>query len=295
MRLRVAALLLLPLLLGACGGGGSDRASTPRDGSLEALWKRPGEDVGLVLGTSDHVVGDVRVSFLVVRDNAEVVERPRAKVWLARGRQALPFQETLASFEPMGVEDSEDEAGVRGLFVTRFRIDEPGRYWFVAEPIGGLRIQGLGSLDVKRESSAPAVGALAPASRTPTLESATLEQLSTATEPVADLYGHSVASSLRDRVSFVVAFATPRFCRSRTCGPTVDVVDAVRRETGVRAIHVEVYEDNDPDKGINRWMREWKLPTEPWVFVVDRRGHIAARFEGSVSVGELEQAVQRVT
>jgi hypothetical protein len=73
------------------------------------------------------------------------------------------------------------------------------------------------------------------------------------------------------------------------------VVDAVRRETGVRAIHVEVYEDNDPDKGINRWMREWKLPTEPWVFVVDRRGRIAARFEGSVSVGELEHAVQRVT
>jgi hypothetical protein len=102
-----------------------------------------------------------------------------------------------------------------------------------------------------------------------------------------------VAGSLRDRVPFVLAFATPKFCASRTCGPTVDVVDEVRRETGVRAIHVEVYEDNDPDKGVNRWMEEWKLPTEPWVFVIDEAGRIAAKFEGSVSVDELTQAVRR--
>ena len=92
----------------------------------------------------------------------------------------------------------------------------------------------------------------------------------------------------------MLAFATPKFCASRTCGPTVEVVDAVRRETGVRAIHVEVYEDNDPDKGVNRWMEEWNLPTEPWVFVIDPAGSIAAKFEGSVSVDELTQAVRDV-
>jgi hypothetical protein len=30
----------------------------------------------------------------------------------------------------------------------------------------------------------------------------------------------------------------------------------------VRFIHVEVYEDNDPQMGVNRWMQEWKLPSE---------------------------------
>jgi hypothetical protein len=94
----------------------------------------------------------------------------------------------------------------------------------------------------------------------------------------------------------VVTFATPQFCASRTCGPVVDVVDRVRREfrgTPIRFMHVEVYEDNDPSKGVNRWMREWGLPSEPWVFLVGRDGRIKDKFEGSVSMGELRASVRR--
>ena len=60
----------------------------------------------------------------------------------------------------------------------------------------------------------------------------------------------------------------------------------------MRFIHVEVYEDNDPAKGYNQWMGEWKLPTEPWTFLVAANGKIADRFEGTVSVDELETAVR---
>ena len=85
-----------------------------------------------------------------------------------------------------------------------------------------------------------------------------------------------------------MTFATPKFCASRTCGPVVDVVEEVQRrldDERVRFIHVEVYEDNDPAKGYNRWMKEWKLPTEPWTFLVGTdRGTIVDRFEGTVSV-----------
>ena len=62
----------------------------------------------------------------------------------------------------------------------------------------------------------------------------------------------------------------------------------------MRFIHVEVFEDNDPAKGFNRWMREWNLPTEPWTFLVGADGKIAARFEGTASVLELEEAVREV-
>ena len=70
-------------------------------------------------------------------------------------------------------------------------------------------------------------------------------------------------------------FATPKYCESRTCGPTVETVDAVRRDlvtSPVRWIHVEIYEDNDPAKGTNEWVKQWNLPSEPWVFVVDETG-----------------------
>src|SRR5947207_2155761 len=80
------------------------------------------------------------------------------------------------------------------------------------------------------------------------------------------LLGYSIAGWRPARKPFVVTFATPKFCTSRTCGPVVDVVDAVRRRlghTGVRFIHVEVYRRNDPTSGLNAFMRQWRLPTEP--------------------------------
>jgi hypothetical protein len=39
-------------------------------------------------------------------------------------------------------------------------------------------------------------------------------------------------------------------------------------------------------------VKEWKLPTEPWVFLVDRKGIIRAKIEGSVSSDELQSAVR---
>jgi len=94
----------------------------------------------------------------------------------------------------------------------------------------------------------------------------------------------------------VLVFATPKFCTSRTCGPVVDVVNAVRRRSAgksIRFIHVEIYKNNNPTLGPNRWVTEWHLPSEPWTFLVGRDGRIKARFEGSMSVGELTAAVQR--
>ena len=264
------------------------------------MWERPGEDVGLIQGTSDYAVGKVRVSFLVVRSDGKLVERPRARVWLARGLDAAPMQEREATLQPVGSERSESAAGdVRYLFVTHFDIAEPGKYAFVAEPIGGYRIQGVGTITVKKTSASPAVGEPAPRSRTPTLASTggSLERLSTSTQPDPELYRVSVADAVAAKAPFVVVFATPKFCKSRACGPVVDVVEDVSRdvaEKGVRFIHVEVYEDNDPQKGVNRWMKEWNLPSEPWVFVVGDDGLIKAKFEGSASADELERAVAAV-
>jgi len=74
----------------------------------------------------------------------------------------------------------------------------------------------------------------------------------------------------------------------------VDVVSHVRKQlsgSAVRFIHVEVFAGNDPARGYNRWMREWGLQSEPWVFLVGGDGRIKAKFEGPVSTGELLAAV----
>jgi hypothetical protein len=288
------------LTLVAAGCGTHDRSSsgTGGSGSLASLMKRPGEDVAVVAGDSDFAPGDVRFSFLVIRHDARPVDRPRATVWLARSQSGKPFGRAIARLEPIGPPGAGESAfgGVNSIYVVHLPIARPGRYWLVAEP-AGAKIQALGELDVKPRSDSVAVGARAPPSATPTLASThAVSELTTRVPPDRALLRYSIAGSVTAHKPFVVTFATPRFCTSRTCGPVVDVVEAVRRRfsSRVRFIHVEVYKQNHPALGYNRWMRQWGLRSEPWTFVVGRDGRVKAKFEGSVSVQELETAVRRL-
>jgi hypothetical protein len=295
-----AAVLLAAALLSACGGAGGTPNEGSVEGSLSDVLSRPGDDIALVPGTSDYAPGTVRVVFLVIDSRGKSIERPRARVWVARSFDDKPFLRTTARLENVGVPGvSEAAAGdVTHVYVARLRLPHAGKHVLVAEPVGGRPIQGALDVEVAEEPKAPAVGAKAFPSRTPTVSSTDgdLAELTTRTPPDVALLRDSVAGSLADRAPFVLAFATPKFCTSRTCGPVVDVVDHVRKRLGpspVRFIHVEIYEDNQPPE-TNRWVKEWKLPTEPWVFLVGRDGKIKARFEGSVSAAELEAAVRRL-
>lgn len=292
MRLAVVVGLAACSIAAGCGGSSSAQEE-PNAPTLEALWRAPGEDVAVVPGTADFGPGDVRFTFLVIDGQGRVVTRPTARVWLARGLKSKPFAQTTAQSEPIGVAGSEP-GEAQEIFVAHLQLREPGTYWLLAEPVGGRKIQAVGNVVVKTDPEAPDVGEPAIASETPTLPGATLEQLTTATTPDRELYRTSVAGALASKRPFVVAFATPKYCTSRTCGPVVDVVSEVRRRhagEGVEFIHVEIYEGNDPTKGENRWVKEWNLPSEPWVFVVGADGVIRARFEGTVSVRELDGAV----
>jgi hypothetical protein len=295
----VAALTALScLFLVGCGGSGGSGAesTTPETQTLEELWRAPGDDVAVIPGTENHEPGEVRVSFLVVDGEGAVVTLPTARVRVANSLDSAPFLETEAKLERIGVPGG-DEADATHIYVARLRLPRAGKYWLLAEPEGGAKkVQALGNVVVKKEDAPPDVGDPAVLSETPTLASSggDAAALTTRTPPDEELLRYSVAESLEAKVPFVVTFATPKYCSSRTCGPVVDVVEEVSRRfegENVRFIHVEVFEGNDPANGYNRWMQEWKLPTEPWTFVVGADGKIASRFEGTVSVNELEQAV----
>jgi hypothetical protein len=298
MRAAAALTALSCLLVVGCGGSDEPQSTeTGANATLEELWRMPGDDVAVIPGTENHEPGDVRVSFLVVDAEGAVVALPTARVWVADALDSRPFLEDEAKLERIGLPGG-DVADATHIYVANLQLPRAGKYWLLAEPEGGAtKVQALGNVVVAREDAPPDVGDPAVASDTPTLASTggNTSLLTTRTPPDESLLRYSVADSLEAKVPFVVTFATPKFCSSRTCGPVVDVVEEVSRRVegqGVRFIHVEVFEDNDPAKGFNRWMQEWKLPTEPWTFLVGADGTIAARFEGTVSVNELEQAVR---
>jgi hypothetical protein len=245
------------------------------------------------------VPGRVRVSFLLIDNRGAPVNQPRVRVWVATSDRAAPFAQDTAALEPVGVAGSGAVAGdITRIYVVHIRVPRPGIYTLVAETPGPRPMQAQLHIQVRRHTQVPAVGSQAIASRTPTIASTqgNLRALTTRTPPDVGMLRYSVAGSLAAHRPFVLVFATPKFCTSRTCGPVVDVVDAVRKRfagRGIRFIHVEIYRDNNPGLGYNRWVEQWHLPTEPWTFLVGKNGRIVARFEGSVSVGELAAAVRR--
>ncbi len=298
MRASLAALALIALATGCGSNTAPSKRGAPRQGSLETLWRGSGQSVSLIPGTSDYSPGELRISFLVVDPRGRVISPPRARVWIARSLQAKPFVETVARLQSVGVAGVSRDRDVTALYVAHVRVFSPGSYYVLARPIGKVRIGGIHGLLVRSETASPAIGAHAYPSGTPTLASTggRLAELTTRVPPDRALLRYSIAGALAAHEPFVVTFATPRYCESRTCGPVVDVVDRARKRyarTRIRFIHVEIYQDNDPSKGPNPWVRQWHLPGEPWTFLVGADGRIKAKFEGSFSSRELNAAIRR--
>ena len=287
----------------------------------DLLDEEPGEDVTIVWGTGDLEPGAFRVSFLIVDDEGELTQAPTADLVVGRidvaddGEvavdqiPAVPAATVSAGLESVDAaphehegdpNDPHDHIDATDLYVAHLELTEPGLYWAVATPRSGgverVGIQAFGTFEVLEEAIAPTVGDAAIASDTPTLDDGPAAELTTLEPPAEELLRHSVADSLAAGAPFVVTFATPAFCQTRVCGPVVETVDEARaafEQTGIRFIQVEIYNDNDPNKGVNQWVGEWELPSEPWTFLVDSEGIIQERFEGAMSPRELADAIER--
>ncbi len=141
----------------------------------------------------------------------------------------------------------------------------------------------------------PAEGQRPPKIHTPTEADVggDLEQIDTRVPP-STMHESDFADVL-GKEPVVLTFATPRLCQSRVCGPVVDVVEQVKSDYQDEAefIHMEVYNENEIQKGYRPQLTAFRLPTEPWTFTFDAKGRVAARLEGAFSAEELEAAVKK--
>jgi hypothetical protein len=176
----------------------------------------------------------------------------------------------------------------------------------VAAKAGNPDLTVRARFDVRATGKTPTLGARVPASDTPTATTAAdIASISTDSKPDPDFYRASVKADLAAGRPFVLVFATPLFCASRACGPTLDTVKSVAGpyKDHIDFIHVEPYKLRQtpnglqPDAGADGFPQavpaalDWGLPTEPWVFVVRADGTLAAKFEGAVGADELRQAM----
>ena len=162
---------------------------------------------------------------------------------------------------------------------------------------------------VSEKGLAIPLGGKAPATKTPTAATpADIAKIATDPSPDPSFYTTSVDEALARHEPFVLVFATPAFCTSKQCGPTLDGIKAVAKgeAPGITFINVEPYQlayadgrlqpvpdaNNQPQP--TDAARAWGLLSEPWVFVVDGSGIVRASFEAVVSAEELKAAIAAV-
>ena len=140
----------------------------------------------------------------------------------------------------------------------------------------------------------PRVGDQAPKVHTDTVESAKGDIASIDTrDPADDMHDVDFADVVGKK-PVALLFATPQLCQSQVCGPVTDIELQMKSKFGdkMEFIHQEVYVDNDMSKGLRPPLKAFNLPSEPWLFVVDKTGKITARLEGSIGVQQFEDAVK---
>lgn len=193
---------------------------------------------------------------------------------------------------------SQDPDAASVVYVTNVNFPKQGEWRIVALIKKGSKLTGtlLPSVEVGAATKVPGVGDRAPFIHTPTATDAggDLSKITTRIPP--DTQNRVDYADALGREPIILLFATPQFCQSRVCGPVVDVSEQVKQGYGAKAafIHMEIYKQNDPNSGVRRQVRAFHLPSEPWLFAIDRHGVVQAEIEGAFGISALTRAVKTV-
>jgi hypothetical protein len=305
----LSILAVLALLLAACG-----QPAQPAQPTAQAAPVQP------VFAFSEAVVGPNRIALGLVRGGSPVND-PGAQVRLRffdlADTAAQPQGETQAVYYGEGL-----PAAVYVAYPTFPKAGEWGVE--VSTTLSGQAEPSVARLrlEVRPASAAPNVGerAISVETLTPAdvsdpshLSSAPVEDLS--------LYQVSLDQALNSGKPTALLFATPGFCRTAVCGPSLQVMQALQQQHGERVnfIHVEVYKHpfgesfqqqealfrrlaeegraptpEERSEGLSDAMAAWNLPSEPWLFLIDAKQTIVARYEGGITQEELGPALEKL-
>ncbi|HUQ43568.1 MAG TPA: hypothetical protein VM451_04035 [Candidatus Limnocylindria bacterium] len=262
----------------------------------------------LIASPGQLVCGPNRVLFTFTDATGRPVGAPDRTASLALYDLASSPTTPIATVQGTFVWAIEDKTGI---YITNVTFPEAGRYGaeFVTEaPTGEPETIRL-TFDVQPTSAVVKVGDKAPASKTPTLADAggDATKLSTDANPDPQLYETSVDRAIADHKPFVLIFATPKFCTSQQCGPTLDRIKPfIAQYPSVTFINVEPYKLKlvdgvlTADVDANNQLQTtavtdgWHLFNEPAVYVVDKTGTVTASFELIFSDDELTTALDAV-
>jgi hypothetical protein len=309
----LVAISAVLILLAGCGDDSGDDASRPapaasefppaKGRTLAQIAQLP--EAKLVVSPAGRAVdvGVNRLAFGVFTLGGEQVDDADVAFYFAGGskepaRGPFPARvESLKTPAPFRAKTtSEDPSAATSVYVVpRLKVKKRGELAVVAVIRRGDKLEAsqVPSYVVGQFDAVPDVGDRAPRVHTPTADEVSdISEIETRIPP--DSMHDTDFADVLGKEPIMLVFATPQFCQSRVCGPTVDIVEEVKSRIGDKAafIHMEVFNDNDPAKGPRPQLRAFNLETEPWAFIIDGSGRITARLEGAFGADELTQAME---
>ena len=315
MRLRSSAWVFVALILvtTACTSGGPPQPTTPP----------PSQQLGAEVASTDLYVGAPQrvgvgvffadgntVSFgtthfvFAFTGTAEAPTTPKPGPKATATYVPTPGTPTGTGQGPAVTSPSQ----ARGIYLAENVVFDRAGFWTVtvtAEVEGQGALTGKTTFPVAEEPALPAPGQPALATDNLTIDSRGVPKAaidsrytSDGTIPDPELHEITIAQALRRHDPALVVFSTPVYCVSRFCGPVTDVVDALSKRYGDRAvfIHIEIWRDFQ-QQVINQAAADWLYRhgdlTEPWLYLIGADGTIVDRWSalwtrGQVAV-ELEQ------
>jgi hypothetical protein len=223
----------------------------------------------------------------------------------ARSNPVSASHVTVQILEPGGrqvaVRPLENIAAVYGgipIYVGTAQFPAAGQYDFVVhgDASGGGAVNGHAFVNVAAKGAELAVGTAVPALHQAVLTDpgVTISMVDSGVPPDT-WHDQTIAGALAARKPMVLFFGQPGYCPSKTCGPTVSILKQLcvqycgqfsfqHIETDFPASVAQVF--NNPA------FRAFGLQTDPWVYFVNSDGIITDRFEGPVTLDELQTAAQ---
>jgi len=201
---------------------------------------------------------------------------------------------TQPAFRAQTTSDDPDAASVVYSTDVNFPSDGEWRIAALVKRDGEVKGTLLPSAVVGEFKGIPKPGEQAPKIHTPTPADVggDLSKITTRIPP--DTQNKVDYADALGKEPIVLLFATPQFCQSRVCGPVVDVAEQAKEENEGKAafIHMEIYKDNKPPTTRSQ-VKAFHLPTEPWLFTINRHGTVSSVIEGAFGLEALTAAVDK--
>ena len=299
--LRALAVGAVALVLGGCSTNPSASASPSSVGGASY-------SVLPVVVSTDLAPGKNRLLFLFVDQQNRPVSAPdrSASVAVSPGEQPSASATPVPATFQWGNEEAK-----QGYYIADVTFSQPGPWAavFTTAAPGSAQEQIPYTFDVHDKHTGVGIEDKAPSTKTPTGADVggKLAEVSTDPSPDPRFYQLSEDQALAQHKPFMLLFATPAFCQSALCGPTLDRVKAVAKDyPNLTFIHVEPYVmkvvdgklqpvlDANNQLQANDVTNAWGIPSEPWLFAVDKNGVVQASLDVVFSDDELRAAITKI-